>query len=312
MISAKYLALSSILFALAPATVLAGGNSSGGGDSLAAHFGATAERVASLLSGICKEETTHQYPVICAKAPQFYEAVTRTQVLPRESVTGPDGQPREATNDGVSTIELDIHAWSASLEDSAHHEAALRLNAHEYAQIAHLERSDTYSFSSQLLRILKTQNAEPMILLDVLPSVRDIEESLPTGIPPKPFSAEQIKPAIAAGCLEATPGDLKSASECTRKRVQESLKVLNLLRECALDGFPCKGRMVDDLALYSYSMDCVSWSGRDSVLPPLTCDLYADYLNPFTLPLYSSAAGKKLTKIKCAERFLARNSCWVE
>jgi hypothetical protein len=320
MLSSKFVEVSALAFCAVLFSVSArageGGNTSGGGDSVAAHFGATAERVASTLEQVCSaRDSKVRYSFFCRRAQQFSGAVAGAQVLPRESVVGPDGHPREAINDGVRTIELDTSAWGRLLETPFQYDAALRLVTHEYSQLAKLEASDTYEFSSQLLRELKAADVEPLLLLDLIPTLQDASNAFPiSGIPSEPFEDEAIKPLVAAACLKVyrTPWD---ATSCVQINLANLTAEANHLRECALEGFPCKGNAARKIMFKAPETYPGVESDSTPRLPPFKYfqfDWVMGTQNPFIRTLFSHATGKKVNNVICADHLLARNRCWVQ
>jgi len=79
----------------------------------------------------------------------------------RDTVLGRDGKPRDAGNDGVNTIFLDIDRWNDKqneLDQSRIPEvrkAQVRLALHEPLVLAGLESNDNYDISIELVDILK-------------------------------------------------------------------------------------------------------------------------------------------------------------
>jgi len=143
------------LVALSSHAAFAGGTSGGGGDSVAAHFADAGKRVGILFKRQCATPEPSETE-LCSFKGNFLQALALTKVVPsQDPVLGPDGNPREANNDGISTITVNVSAWNNLAQNSAHAERAVRLVMHEYAQLAKLESSDSYARSGALMAMFK-------------------------------------------------------------------------------------------------------------------------------------------------------------
>jgi len=144
------------LSAALPTYSLAGANTGGGGNSIAAHFADAGKRTGALFHRLCASADPSETE-LCSFKSNYLQAIALAKVVPSQSpVLGPDGKPREANNDGINTINVDINAWKALVQSPANNERAVRLVMHEYAQLAKMESSDSYVRSGAIMQAFKS------------------------------------------------------------------------------------------------------------------------------------------------------------
>lgn len=149
-------------------SALAGGETSGGGDGYAAHFAGIGGRLDVVYRNLCQVPSPATAS-LCRVRPSFSRAVSTARVLPRDSVLGADGQPREAGPSGTGDILLNVPLYKARLTEAGSAERIVPLAAHEYMMIAGAETDDDYTTSARLLVALRSQFIDLAALLGELP-----------------------------------------------------------------------------------------------------------------------------------------------
>jgi hypothetical protein len=156
-----------VLLALAahPGLATAGTETHGGG-GFAAHFTRIGKNSVEALRMYCvtaQDTDCHQFVDL------MEDAVRKTKVVATPFVFGPDGLPRDATNNGVDVISLNSSNWLVSAQFDNAYEHIARLVIHEYFAIAKLEKSDSFDLSSAIVKGLDDVGVPAEELVGKLP-----------------------------------------------------------------------------------------------------------------------------------------------
>ena len=129
------------------------GTETHGGNTRAAHFSSVAKNAVATLGFVCKGSENQLKS--CAGLPALNAATLFFTVKPQKpgdpELNGPDGKPREATNDGHSVINLDVDNWATMGTQPNSAYRRLHLALHETSILAGLEQGDEYGYSDQVL-----------------------------------------------------------------------------------------------------------------------------------------------------------------
>jgi hypothetical protein len=166
MSSFKYLCL---LFLSAGAMAAATGTSSGGGgEGIAAQYSAVAKSAVGAVTLICKgaDSTDPSFKKACSFLLPLEFAVNNMKVEPRSrnTVLGPDGQPRDAGNDGQQTVFLDVDRWQDKQSEQDPNKVLdvrtkqVELALHEPLVLAGAETNDQYTISDEFVALLSQNN----------------------------------------------------------------------------------------------------------------------------------------------------------
>ena len=169
-------ALSLVLLAIPRAHAGEGGGTSvgGGGERFASHFATVGERLDDQYLQICSSKGSRNIS-ICSHQRAFSTAFGRAKVLPRDTLLGPDGNPREAGPDG-GNILLNVPLYMSRIETSASAEGTASVVAHEYMIQAGAESVDVYTQSAALIRTLKANFVDFSALVPPAPATDEPED----------------------------------------------------------------------------------------------------------------------------------------
>jgi hypothetical protein len=145
------------LLALVPvAGFSTGTESSGGGETIAAQYAAVVQRAVKALKMTCAVVETKGDREICDLVPSLSAISGNIKVFPRErdSILGQDGKPRDAGNNGIDKIYLDVDRWKDKEKSKAARDMVL-LAVHEPLVLIGAESNDSYGKSNALVELMK-------------------------------------------------------------------------------------------------------------------------------------------------------------
>lgn len=161
--------MKSILFmilalGLSQTSKAAGGINGGGGEGIASHYYSVSVRALNAVRFACKGlENT---PVECRTLANLELSVASMMVVPRsrDAIIGSDDRPRDAGNDRLKTVFLDIDRWSDKQNETNQNKIIqartkqVQLALHEPLVLSGAEANDQYSVSGAFVELLVNNN----------------------------------------------------------------------------------------------------------------------------------------------------------
>jgi len=154
------------LIPLSMSLAIAGGTSSGGGNSIASHVYGIAKRTGGAYTLVCSGDLAKQPD--CKHLNAYQEALGRAKILQKLSFPA-EHAAREAMNDAKETIELNIPRWKEMFNEANSRERQVRVTIHELMGIAGVEKSGEYFASNSVLALLKSNMIDISVLAGTPP-----------------------------------------------------------------------------------------------------------------------------------------------